>query len=146
MTGQHSNRPSTGAITRALLRLIAAAGLALDAAVHARLAGHYDAVAKTVSEGDLFRAEAAAAALAVLLVLLWRRRAGDLFALAVAAAGLAAILLYRYANVGALGPLPNMYEPIWSTDKATAAFAQGIAVLALSVLVIRPADGRTPAS
>ncbi|MFJ7281020.1 hypothetical protein [Kitasatospora sp. NPDC098663] len=146
MTSPHPNRMSLRTLAHALLRLVAAAGLVVDTVIHARLAGHYDAVAKTVSEGDLFRAEAGAAALAALLVLLWRRRAGDIFALAVAAAGLAAILLYRYADIGALGPLPDMYEPVWSTDKATAAWAQGIALLALAVLLIRPADGRTPAS
>ncbi|WP_232248534.1 hypothetical protein [Streptacidiphilus rugosus] len=55
-----------------ILRIAAAAGLAVDAAVHARLAGQYDLVTATISEGILFRAEAAAAALAVVLVLLWR--------------------------------------------------------------------------
>ncbi|WP_208615588.1 hypothetical protein [Streptomyces rubellomurinus] len=116
--------------------MVAAAGLAVDVAVHARLADQYDAVKATVSEGTLFRAEAAAASLAVLLVLLWRHRIGDAFAWLVAIAGLAALLLYRYVDVGAHGPLPNMYEPIWSTDKTTAAWAQTAAAGALTPLLL----------
>ncbi|AUY47651.1 hypothetical protein [Streptomyces sp. CB01881] len=127
-----------------VLRLLAAAGLAVDAAVHARLAGQYDAVTATISQGTLFRVEAAAASLAVLLVLLWRHRIGDAFAWLTAAAGLAAILLYRYVDVGALGPLPNMYEPIWSHDKTTSAWAQAVAVAALTVLLIRHGRWRGP--
>ncbi|PYC70171.1 hypothetical protein C7C46_27580 [Streptomyces tateyamensis] len=140
-------RPPSRTITRALLRLVAATALAVDAAFHARLAEQYDTVASTISEGDLFRAEAAAAALAAVLVLAWRRRVGDVFGLVVAAAGLAAILLYRYVDLGALGPLPDMYEPIWSPDKTVAALAQTIALAALLLLLVRrpratpPEDG-----
>ncbi|MFI6849322.1 hypothetical protein OG535_37285 [Kitasatospora sp. NBC_00085] len=139
--------PAPGTVRRgravdAVLRLLAAAGLAVDAAVHARLAGQYDAVTADISQGTLFRAEAAAASLAVVLVLLWRHRVGDAFAWLTAAAGLAAILLYRYVDVGAHGPLPNMYEPIWSTDKTTAAWAQAVAVAALTVLLLRPRGRR----
>ncbi|MFJ9606031.1 hypothetical protein ACIRS1_06685 [Kitasatospora sp. NPDC101176] len=129
-----------------LLRLVAAAGLAVDAAVHARLADQYDAVSASISQGTLFRIEAGAAALAVLLVLLWRHRAGDLYALVVAAAGLAALLLYRYVDVGELGPLPNMYEPVWFTDKTLTAWAQAAAVLALATLLaLRHRAARHPA-
>jgi hypothetical protein len=130
---------------RLILRIAAAAGLAVDAAVHARLAGQYDAVTATVSQGTLFRAEAAAAALGVVLVLIWRRRPGDLFAWLTALVGIAAILLYRYVDVGTLGPLPNMYEPIWSTDKIWALAGQILAVLALvPVLLQRRTGARVP--
>ncbi len=130
-----SNRSRNRTVTRGVLRVLAAAGLAVDAAVHARLAGQYDSVSASVSQGDLFRVEAAAASLAVLLVLFWRHRIGDAFAWAVVAGGLAALLLYRYVDVGALGPLPNMYEPIWFTDKTTSAVAQGVAIVALTALL-----------
>ncbi|MFC1436279.1 hypothetical protein ACEZDB_37160 [Streptacidiphilus sp. N1-3] len=123
------------AVVRTILRLLAALGLAVDAAVHARLAGQYDAVTASVSEGTLFRVEAGAAALAVVLVLAWRRLPGDLFALLTALAGLAAILVYRYVDVGAFGPLPDMYEPIWSTDKVWALAGQALAAVALLPLV-----------
>jgi hypothetical protein len=125
-------------VLRSLLRIAAAAGLAVDAAVHARLADQYDAVTGSISQGTLFRAEAAAAALGVLLVLAWRRLPGDAFAWLTALAGIAALLLYRYVDVGAIGPLPNMYEPIWSTDKLWALAAQTLTALTLVPLLTRP--------
>ncbi|MDH6577856.1 hypothetical protein [Kitasatospora sp. MAP5-34] len=140
--GTNGRRYRRRAVVRGVLRVLAAAGLAVDAAVHARLAGQYDAVTASVSEGDLFRVEAAAASLAVLLVLLWRHRIGDAFAWLVAAGGLAALLLYRYVDVGAHGPLPDMYEPVWSTDKLTAVWAQAVAVLALTALLASRRTGR----
>ncbi|MFG2844170.1 hypothetical protein ACGF12_13510 [Kitasatospora sp. NPDC048296] len=119
-----------------VLRLLAAAGLAVNAAVHARLADRYDAVGDSLTQGTLFRAEAAAASLAVVLVLLWRHRSGDLFAWLVSAAGFGALLLYRYVDVGSLGPLPNMHEPVWFGDKTLAVWAEGISVVALTVLLL----------
>jgi hypothetical protein len=44
---------------------------------------------------------------------------------------MAAIVLYRYVDVGAFGPFPDMYEPIWSSDKVWALIGQAVAVLAL---------------
>src|SRR5581483_9364596 len=96
------------------LRLLTAAGLALDAYVHADLAPTYDFSGKGISQGQLFRIEAAAAALAALLLIAFgTRRLVWAYALLVATAGVGAVLLYRYVDVGALGPLRNMYEPVW---------------------------------
>ncbi|MCX4750421.1 hypothetical protein OG455_33765 [Kitasatospora sp. NBC_01287] len=125
-------------LVRGALRLLAAAGLAVDAAIHLHLADRYDPVSASISQGTLFRAEGAAAGLAVLLVLFWRHRIGDAFAWLVAVAGLAALLLYRYVDVGAHGPLPNMYEPIWYADKTRVVWAQAIAAVALTPLLLRP--------
>jgi hypothetical protein len=82
-------------------RLTTAAALAMDAYIHAKLADHYDAVTANVSQGDLFRTEAALASLVALLVLVWRNPLADAFAWLVAAGGLAALLLYRYVDIGA---------------------------------------------
>ncbi|MFJ9846407.1 hypothetical protein ACIRYZ_39395 [Kitasatospora sp. NPDC101155] len=128
--------PEDRRLIHLVLRLLAAAGLAVNAAVHARLADRYDAVGDSLTQGTLFRAEAAAASLAVVLVLLWRHRSGDLFAWLVAASGFGALLLYRYVDVGSLGPLPNMHEPVWFGDKTLAAWAEGISVVALTVLLL----------
>jgi hypothetical protein len=129
-------------VLRGAARLLAAAGLAVDAYVHAHLAGRYDAVTESISQGTLFRIEAGLAALAALLVLIWRRPAPDFFAWLVAAGGLALLLVYRYVDVGTLGPVPNMYEPLWTTDKRLSAIAQAVAVLATVFLLFsRP---RTP--
>ena len=104
--------------------------------MHAELADQYDAVSATISQGDLFRIEAGLAALAALLVLAWRRRSADAFALLVAAGGLFAVLLCRYVDVGALGPFPNMYEPVWLSDKRLSAVSQAVAMVAAAFLLL----------
>ncbi|PBC85727.1 MULTISPECIES: hypothetical protein [unclassified Streptomyces] len=135
-------RPGRGrAAARGAARLLAAAGLALDTYVHARLAGRYDGVTATISQGLLFRIEAALAALAAVLVLVWRRPAADTFAWLVATGGLALLLLYTYVDIGAPGPLPDMYEPGWSADKKLAALAQAVAVLATVFLLLTRTRG-----
>ncbi|WP_405620602.1 hypothetical protein OG292_35260 [Streptomyces sp. NBC_01511] len=134
-----THRRGAGHFLRGVARLLAAAGLAVDAYMHAHLADQYDAVSASISQGTLFRIEAGLAALAALLVLVWRRWPSDLFAWSVAAGGLALLLIYRYVNVGTLGPLPNMYEPIWYGDKRTTVVAQAVAVVAtVYLLLFRP--------
>jgi len=113
-----------------LIRLLTAAGLAVDAYVHADLAGRYDPIRASISQGNLFRVEAGIASLAALVILVWPRRETFALAFAVAASALGAIVLYRYANVGALGPLPDMYEPIWFTEKVVALVAESVALVA----------------
>ncbi|MFI0787202.1 hypothetical protein ACH4Q6_16595 [Streptomyces lydicus] len=129
-------RSGTGSTADGAARLLAAAGLALDAYVHARLAGQYDAITATIGQGTLFRVEAALAALAALLVLLVRRPAADAFGFLVAAGGLALLLLYTYVDVGPLGPLPDMYEPFLTGDKQLTLVAQAVAVLATGYLLL----------
>ncbi|MCX3060803.1 hypothetical protein [Streptomyces beihaiensis] len=121
-----------------LLRIVAAAGLAVDAYVHADLAPGYDVNAASVSQGDLFRLEAALAALAALLVLFLRSRLVQAYALLVAAGGLAAVLVYHYADLGTLGPLPDMYEPYWYTEKVVSAVSQAVATVAAAALLSLP--------
>jgi hypothetical protein len=120
---------------RFALALIAAVGLAIDAFVHFDLASAYDGVKSSVlTQGDLFRAEGVMAAIAAAAVLLRPRRYTAAFAFVVAAAGTAAVLVYAYVDVGAFGPLPNMYDPIWFTEKTISAWAEGIAALAALAL------------
>ena len=121
---------------RLVARVIAAAALAVDAYYHAKLAPSYDLVHKSVSEGNLFRAEAGLASLAALLLLVWHHPLSELFAWLVAAGGLAAVLVYRYVNVGTLGPLPNMYEPLWFHDKRLSALSQAVALVAVTFLLL----------
>jgi hypothetical protein len=139
--GQRSSRVR---LPRLIARLAAAAGLGVNAAVHADLADQYDAISATFSQGDLFRIEAALASLAAVLVLLWRRPLGDAFAWLVAAGGLFAIILYRYVDVGAHGPLPDMYEPVWTSDKKVSAIAQIVTIVATAFLLLTHRRGRPP--
>ncbi|MEV0776438.1 hypothetical protein ACIBLA_18950 [Streptomyces sp. NPDC050433] len=133
------HRGDVGRILRGVARVVAAAALALDAYYHADLAPQYDFVSADISQGDLFRIEAGLAALAALLVLVWRRLPADLFAWSVAAGGLALLLIYRYVNVGAWGPFPNMYEPFWFGEKQATVVVEAIAVVAtVFLLLFRP--------
>jgi hypothetical protein len=120
------------------LTLIAAAGLAIDAYVHFHLASGYSGVKSSVlSEADLFRAEATVAAIAAVAVLLRPRRYTAALAFVVAAAGTAAVLVYTYVNIGAFGPFPNMYEPLWYGEKTLSVMAEGIgAVAALALFAL----------
>lgn len=128
-----------GRYLRGAARVLAAAGLAVDAYLHAHLAERYDAVTADISQGTLFRIEAGMAALAALLVLVWRRWPSDLFAWAVATGGVALLLIYRYADIGAWGPFPNMYEPVWFGEKRAAVVAQAVAMVAtVYLLLFRP--------
>ena len=112
------------------LRIATATALGIDAVVHWQNASAYDAVAATVSQGELFRAEAAVAVVVGLLVLLWPRPGSWLAALLVAASALGAVLLYRYVDLGALGPLPDLYENTWQVPgKLLSAYAEGAAVV-----------------
>ena len=130
-------------LVRSLLRIIAAAGLAVDAYVHADLAGQFDGNGTHLTQGTLFRLQAALAALAALWILLRGRRPSAAFALLISVSALGAVLLYRYVDVGALGPLPNMYEPIWYTEKVVTTIAEGVAALAsAALLVLSPSSAR----
>lgn len=125
-----------------VLRLIVAVGLVVDVVVHLHLAAGYDLNTASVSEGALFRVEAALAAVAAAGVLVTRWRAGVVLALLVAAGGVAAVLLYQFVDVGAVGPLPDMYEPISYPEKTYSLIAEAVAaVAALVLLTLRPARG-----
>ena len=116
------------------LRIVAATGLALDAYVHADLAGQY-AGGGGLDERTLFLMASGLAGVAALMLVLVRRRWAVFVALAVAAGAVAAVLVLRYVDLGALGPLPDLYEPVWYPEKTASAVAEGSAVLALVALV-----------
>lgn len=126
-----------------LVRLLTAAGLAVDAYVHIVTASAYDFPAGgVVTQGDLFRIEAGVAILAAVLVLLLPRRTTFGFAFLVAASALGAVVFYRYVDVGSLGPLPNMYEPVWTRDKLVSAVAEAVAAAAALGGFLWPQLGR----
>jgi len=132
-----ADRPGGHRLVVPLLRLLAAAGLAVDAYVHTDLAGRYD-TGGTLSESRLFLIQAALAAAAALGIVVRGRRLEAAVGFVVAAAALGAVLLYRFVDVGSLGPLPNMYEPIWYREKTISAIAEGVAVAAcLALFAVR---------
>ena len=113
-----------------VLRIATAAALGIDAVVHWQNASAYDGVTGTVSQGEVFRAEAALAVVVGLGVLVRPRPSSWLAAVLVAASALGAVLVYRYVDVGSLGPLPDMYENTWQVPgKLLSASAEGAAVV-----------------
>lgn len=120
------------------LRLLLVAGLAVDAVVHGQLGIAYGGFSGELNQATLFLIETAASALAALLVLLSDRRVVAGFALLVAASALGAVLLYRYVDVGSLGPIPNMYEPLWFPQKTISAIAEAVATVAALALLVIP--------
>jgi hypothetical protein len=131
------SRPDPQRWLRAGLILVVVAGLAVDAYVHLDLAGPYDGVKSSVlTQGDLFRAEAALAILAALALALHPRRWTALFACLVSAGGFALVLLYQYVDVGAIWFLPNMYDPGTYTEKTLSIIAEGIAAVAAAILFV----------
>jgi hypothetical protein len=117
------------------LRLVAAAGLAVDAYVHADLASSYPA--GFLGEQNLFLVETGVALGAALLVLTSRRRGVYLAAALIAASALVAVVANRYVDLGALGPLPDLYEPVWYPEKVVAATAEATALVAALLLACR---------
>lgn len=122
------------ALTRVLilvLIVVVVAGLAIDAWVHLDLASNYDSNSSgLLGEGNLFRAEGAVAIVAAIALLARPGRYTALLALVVAAGGTAAVLIWTYVDVGAFGPFPNMYEPVWYAKKALSAWGEGVAAVA----------------
>jgi len=113
------------------LRVVVAAGLAVDAYVHADLAASY------ADAQSLFLVEAGVALGAALLVLAGGRTVTVLFAALVAASALAAVVASRYVDIGPIGPLPDLYEPAWYPEKVVAATAEATALMAALLLACR---------
>ena len=129
---RHAGRPSWHSTPLAfalswVLRLVTAVGLAVDAYMHLKVASDYDVIPGTISGGDLFRAESAVAIAVALLVLVRPGRVAYLLAFLVAASALGAVMLYTNVDVGTLGPLPDLYEPVWFTEKTVSAIAEAVA-------------------
>lgn len=120
---------------RKVLVGVTVAGLAVDAYIHFTLAGGYDGVAATFSQGQLFRVEAGMAVIAAILLVVRPNRLTALIAAAVAGGGTVALLLYYFVNVGQIGPMPNMYEPTMYSEKVITLVAQIVATVTALALV-----------
>lgn len=111
-----------------VFRVLVVLGLALDAAVHLRLASDYQpAAASGIGEGNVFRIQSAVAIAVAWWLLLRGSRAAYLAAALVGLSAAAAVVFYRYVDIGGFGPIPPMYEPTWSSDKRISAVAEGLA-------------------
>ena len=112
------------------LRSLTAAALVTDAIVHFQLAHRYDLNGQGgLSQGELFRVEAGVAVLAAALVLLAANRITWALAAVIAASAFGAVLVSTYVDIGAVGPVPDMFEPYWYPSKVVAALAEGAGTL-----------------
>lgn len=125
--------------------LLAAAGLLASGLLHLDLASDFDFVGDDIRAGTLFRVQGVVA-IAVALWLLVRRRdrLPAAAALAVAAGSFAALVLSTYVRVPALGPLPELYEPIWYARKVASAVAAAVAAVAAAAVLARLQRRRLP--
>lgn len=127
------------------LTVLAVLGLAYDAKAHLHLAHVYDAVGTTITQGALFRVEAVAAIVVAVALLVLDDRRVWLLAGLVGLAGVVAVVLYRYVQVPAIGPIPSMYEPTWYPEKTYSAYAEGlVAVAAVIREALRSRTGARP--
>lgn len=124
---------------RLLGRGLVAAGLAVSAAVHLNLAATYDGIGEQLTVGDLFRAQGVVGLLAAVAVALLATRLAVLAGVLVALASTAAVVASVYVRIPAIGPLPELYEPVWYAAKAQSAAATAVAaVVGVALLVRRP--------
>lgn len=121
----------TTVVQRALMGIVVA-GLVLDAIVHFNLASAFsNHKTSVISETDIFRVQSTVALVAALAVLVRPRRYTAAFAFLIAASAAVAVVVYRYVNVGKIGPIPNMYDPYWApVGKYLSAIAELVAALA----------------
>src|SRR6266581_4939979 len=119
-SGEQGRRTAWNWVLRGI-SLIIAAGLAVDAFVHFDLTSTYAETGGAISEGTLFRAEAVVALVTAHAVVLTRHRACYLLAFGVAASALTAMIVSRYADLGPIGPFPDLYDPAWFPEKVLAA-------------------------
>jgi hypothetical protein len=113
------------------LRLVTVAGLVVDAVVHFQLASSQPpSPSGQLGQTFLFNAEGVASVIAALLVLAFGARWAYLVAVVVAGSALAAVLQSRYIDIGAIGPLPDLYEPEWYFTKALTTIAEAVALAA----------------
>lgn len=127
-----------GTRTELVVRAVVVLGLAVDAFVHLRMAPVMDVAAPGgIGGGNLFRVQGAAAGAVALLLLLTGRWWAYGIALLIALSALGPVLLYHFVDVPAIGPIPSMYDPLWSPEKVISivgeAFAAGFSLWGLAL-------------
>lgn len=124
--------------TQWVLTALVVLGLAVDAFVHFDLASAFEGNRTSVlSEAQIFRAQSIVAIIVALGVLVRPRRYTAVLAFLVAASALIAVVLYRYVDIGAIGPIPNMYDPYWGPiGKVLSLIGEALAAAAALLLFL----------
>lgn len=132
-----------GRVVQWLLILAGVAGLLVDAWVHIDLDHLYSFPRPGwVNEGVLFQIEGLLAMGAAVWLVLERDVWSAGFAAVLAGGGAFLLVLYRYVDVGRIGPIPNMHEPIWFAEKVVCLIGELVAFVATGALTIRYAYER----
>jgi hypothetical protein len=113
------------------LRVLGAVALGFSAYLHFRIAAERPPLLADgqITLSGLFVAQAVAATLVSLWVLVRGSRLAWLAFGAVALGSLAALVLSVYVQIPSIGPFPLIYEPIWYLDKYLAAGSAALAAL-----------------
>ena len=140
-TTTHASRWSAVVVER-VLSVVTAVLLGVDAYVHLHDASQYDSFRSSVmSEGTLFRIQGIVAIVVAIALLIRPHVVTWILSLLVSASAAVAVVLYTYVNVGALGPLPNLYENTWSppgkVGSAVAETAAALLSIAGLILAVR---------
>lgn len=124
--------------TQWVLTALVVLGLAVDAFVHFDLASAFEGNRTSVlSEAQIFRAQSIVAIIVAVGVLVRPRRYTAVLAFLVAASALIAVVLYRYVDIGAIGPIPNMYDPYWGPiGKVLSLIGEALAAVAALLLFL----------
>ena len=133
----------THALLAPTLRLTAAAGLAVVAVVHWRLAPAHDLIGDVLTQGDLFRMQAVAAGVLATSVL--ARPSAPVWAVAglLSVLSLLAVVGTTYVAVPAVGPFPRVFEPVWYVEKLLAAGAAALATVSCCLALLLDAAQAT---
>jgi hypothetical protein len=124
-----------------VLTVVVAVALVLNAWIHFRLAGPFDAnPGSLLSQGALFRIQGVVDVIAAILLVVRPRILTALFAGLVAAGGAGILVLTTLVPLDgtALG-LPYLFEPGWYPAKQTSLLLQLLAAALVAVVLLRSA-------
>ncbi len=135
-TSDRASRPTTRAGTA--LHVIGAVALGYSGYLHLRIALERPPLFADgqVSLSGAFVAQTVAAAVVVVWVLARGHLLSWLAFGVVAVGSLAALVLSVYAQIPAVGPFPELFEPLWYADKYLAAAAAAVASVVALVAVL----------
>ena len=118
-----STRPVGNLRALLIVRLLASTALMVSAFIHGTLAIQLGVGGPLISQGQLFTAQAALSA-ALALAMLTRDDRIWLVAVVLSVVGLGAVLASVYFPIPAIGPFPEIHEPVWLMTMLVSAFAQ----------------------
>ncbi len=120
------------------LRVVGALALGYSAYLHARIASHDTPLAADgeIRLSGLFVAQAVAAVLVSLWMLVHGSRLAWLAFAVVAIGSFAAVVLSTYLTLPGIGPLPEIHDAVWYLDKQLAAISAGVASLVAIVALV----------